>query len=86
AEIERAVDVLLAAFGKDDPLISLLTGGDWSLLRPNFDFCVRDALLGGEVNVATIGPEVNDIIGVAVWHGPGKSPMLTYVQSNYCLV
>ncbi|KAG6894942.1 hypothetical protein C0992_003849, partial [Termitomyces sp. T32_za158] len=52
-------------------------GGDRSLLRPDFEFWVCDALLGGEVHVATLGPEVNDIIGVAVWYGPGKSPMLT---------
>ncbi|KAH0582615.1 hypothetical protein H2248_010543 [Termitomyces sp. 'cryptogamus'] len=79
AEVERILDVLQAAFGKD-PFTNFLVGGDWSLVRPNFEFCVRAALLGGEVHIATLGPEVHDIIGVTVWYGPGQSPGSTEEQ------
>ncbi|KAF8074749.1 hypothetical protein FPV67DRAFT_1665498 [Lyophyllum atratum] len=61
AEVKRVVDVLLAAFGEDDPITNFLVGG-------------------GEVHVASLGPEVNNIVGAAVWYGPGQVSMSTEEQ------
>ncbi|KAG6868195.1 hypothetical protein C0993_006408 [Termitomyces sp. T159_Od127] len=83
AEVKQAVDVLLAAFGEGDPFSALTVGGDWSLARPKFEAGVRTGLLDGEVHVATLGPEVKDIIGVAIWYGPGHSPGSTYVWEYF---
>ncbi|KAF9460507.1 hypothetical protein BDZ94DRAFT_1265750 [Collybia nuda] len=41
---------------------------------------VRAATLGGEIYVATIGPEPEDIVGAAIWYAPGQSSMSTDEQ------
>ncbi|KAG6807844.1 hypothetical protein H0H92_006223 [Tricholoma furcatifolium] len=80
SEVQRAVDVLQAAFGEDDPFTDVLVGGDRSLVPFNLESAIRDALIGGEVHVAALGPEVDSIIGVAVWYGPGQSAGATERQ------
>lgn len=42
-----------------------------------FETNVRAAAVGGEIHVASIGPEVEDIVGVGVWYGPGQESMAT---------
>lgn len=39
---------------------------------------VRAAAIGGEIHVATVGPEPEDIVGAAIWFAPGQSSMSTY--------
>lgn len=39
---------------------------------------VRAAAIGGEIHVATVGPEPEDIMGAAIWFAPGQSSMSTY--------
>ncbi|KAG6837172.1 hypothetical protein H0H93_013762 [Arthromyces matolae] len=70
-EIQKIIDVLEDAFGR--------VGGDWSLLRSQFEFLVREAALGGWIDVAL---ENEDIVGVAVWFGPGQLAGLTADQRD----
>lgn len=63
-----------------DPLVDFISGGDDSLVPQKFEADVREAAVGGEIHVASIGPEVGDIVGVAIWYGPGQELMATYVM------
>ncbi|KAJ3517505.1 hypothetical protein NLJ89_g445 [Agrocybe chaxingu] len=60
-----------------DPFTDILTGGDLSLSRPQFNAMLRGALIGGQVYVISIGPNPTDIVGVTVWYPPGKHSMST---------
>ncbi|KAF8074748.1 hypothetical protein FPV67DRAFT_1726249, partial [Lyophyllum atratum] len=64
----------------DDPFTDILVGGDRSLVRPQFEFNIHACSLGGELHVASIGPATEDIVGVALWYGPGQDSMTTEEQ------
>ncbi|RDB15005.1 hypothetical protein Hypma_003724 [Hypsizygus marmoreus] len=80
AEITRIIDVLETAFDNNDPFTDFLTGGNRSLVRPQFAANARAAALGGEIEVATLGLQPSDIVGVGIWFGPGQAPMSTQEQ------
>lgn len=52
-----------------------------SLVPEELEANARAAALGGEIHVATTGPDVGDIVGVAIWFGPGQGSMATYVTT-----
>ncbi|KAF8074747.1 hypothetical protein FPV67DRAFT_1665496 [Lyophyllum atratum] len=80
AEIKQAVNVILAAFGGDDGFNNFLVGGDRSLVPVKFESNIRAAAIGGEVFVASLGFETDDIVGVAAWYGPGQASNTTEEQ------
>ncbi|KAF5383783.1 hypothetical protein D9615_003711 [Tricholomella constricta] len=80
AEVKRVVEVLQAAFGEGDPFTDFLVGGDRTLVPAKFESSVRAASMGGEIHVASLGPTINDIVGTAVWYGPGQISMSTEEQ------
>lgn len=55
-------------------------GGDRSLVRPQLESSLRAGAVGGEIHIASFGPEVSDIVGAAVWYGPGQASMSTCVS------
>lgn len=60
-----------------DGISNLLVGGDRSLVPAKFESNIRAAAIGGEVFVASLGVETNDIVGVAAWYGPGQASNAT---------
>jgi hypothetical protein len=68
------IDALL-----DDPFTKFMMGGDMSLIPLELGANVRAAVIGGEIYVATVGPEPKDIVGAAIWFAPGQSTMSTCV-------
>ena len=76
--IKSSVTILTRILG--DPFTDILIGGrdrslDTLLLRAN----VRAALIGGQLDVMSIGPNTSDIVGAALWYPPGKKAFATYV-------
>ncbi|KAF9521557.1 hypothetical protein CPB83DRAFT_865414 [Crepidotus variabilis] len=70
-EIERCVAVLVDAFLGDpfgDVMLADYTRWAPAQLRMN----IRAALFNGQIDVMSIGPSVVDIVGVALWWGPGE--------------
>ncbi|KAF9041359.1 hypothetical protein BJ165DRAFT_1530091 [Panaeolus papilionaceus] len=78
-EILRSIDVLVDAF-QGDPFTDTLLGGDLSLSSLQLGANIRAAVIGGEVHVLSVGPEVDDIVGVAIWYPPGTSD----ISDNLC--
>lgn len=78
-EVQRVVQVLQSAFGQDNSFTDFL-GGDRSLVPANFESNIRAAAIGGEIHVASFGPEIDDIVGAAIWFGPGQASMSTEEQ------
>ncbi|GLB43426.1 hypothetical protein LshimejAT787_1303270 [Lyophyllum shimeji] len=76
-EVKQIVGLLIAAFGGEDGLHNFLVGGDTSLVPTKFEANVRATLAGGEVYVASLGTEANDIVGAITCHGPGQKPNST---------
>ncbi|PPQ64457.1 hypothetical protein CVT24_008467 [Panaeolus cyanescens] len=72
AEIQRSVEVLNDAF-QGDRFSAVLLGGDLSLSSLQLAANIRAAIIGGEVHVLSVGPAVEDIVGVAIWYPPGTS-------------
>ncbi|KAF5318821.1 hypothetical protein D9619_010802 [Psilocybe cf. subviscida] len=71
SEIEQITAVLVDAF-EGDPFTSILLGGDLSLAPQQLRADVRAAFVSkGEVHVISNGPEVDNIIGVAIWYPSG---------------
>lgn len=63
-----------------DPFTSILLGGDLSLAPQQLRADVRAAFVSkGEVHVILDGPEVDDIVGVAIWYTPGVKSFTTCV-------
>ncbi|RDB15772.1 hypothetical protein Hypma_003725 [Hypsizygus marmoreus] len=79
-EINRVIFILDAAFEDDDLFTTMLHGGDKALVHLRFETFVHAAAIGGQIEVATLGPQVEDIVGVAVWYGPGQSSSATEQQ------
>ncbi|KAF8996613.1 hypothetical protein BDQ17DRAFT_1310236 [Cyathus striatus] len=76
AEVERITQILCAAF-HDDPFDKILLGGDMSLDILLNRSGVKAGLIGGQVYIAQVGPEISDIAGVAIWYPPGTKSMST---------
>ena len=55
-----------------DAFTPLLVGGDLNLVGDSNLASIRCGLIDGEVHVLELGPNVEDIVGVAVWFPPGK--------------
>ncbi|KAH9477741.1 hypothetical protein JR316_0009968 [Psilocybe cubensis] len=72
AEVEQATKVLVDAF-KGDPFTNILVGGNMDLEPLQLGANIRAALIGGQVHVITLGPQPEDIVGVALWYPPGSS-------------
>ncbi|EAU81346.2 hypothetical protein CC1G_11603 [Coprinopsis cinerea okayama7 len=71
-EIDRAADVLAKAFAPD-PFTQIVTGGDTSLSYAQLRAGIASAAVGGDLHVLALGPNPDDIIGVAAWFPPGTS-------------
>jgi hypothetical protein len=67
-QIDSAVDVMVQAFG-GSLLLAPMVGGDMSLSPALFRAYITATVVDGE---AYIAEEMGDVIGVALWHGPGK--------------
>ncbi|KAF8997489.1 hypothetical protein BDQ17DRAFT_1248543, partial [Cyathus striatus] len=80
-EVERALQVLIAAF-EGDPFTKVLLGGDLSLVPHLLGLNLKTALPTGQVHVVQVGPEIYDIVGVAIWYPPGTSGMSIKEEEN----
>ncbi|TFK41608.1 hypothetical protein BDQ12DRAFT_678231 [Crucibulum laeve] len=78
-EIERVTEILVAAFD-GDPFTNILMGGDLSLAPHQLRANARAAAVGGEIHVACIGDQLEDIVGAAIWYPPGTSGMASEDQ------